>query len=163
MEQSARLYICTNLLQDSQREALNACFRYLDRDQDSVITRNDLKIALEKTHGKDKSDKIERMLQDTFDRVDVKKTGAIGYSEFLAAAADDQVLLTKENLRATFDAFDKSKTGTITMDDLNEIFSEGIKRRSVTKREVKKIMQQVDVNGDGEISFDEFCSIMRAK
>lgn len=151
----------TNLMQQEQREALDGVFRHLDRDRDNIITKNELKIALQRAHGKEKSEKIEKMLEDTFDRCDLKKNGAIDYSEFLAAAADDSVLLTKENLKATFDAFDKSNTGSITVDDLKALFNDGRKKKLVHKRDAKKIMRQVDMDGDGEISFDEFCDLMR--
>ena len=161
LEKSGRLYIVTNLMQQEQREALDGVFKHLDRDKDNFITRNELKIALQRAHGKDKNEKIEKMLEDTFNRCDLKKNGVIDYSEFLAAAADDSVLLTKENLKATFDAFDKSKTGSITVDDLKALFNEGRRKKLLHKRDAKKIMRQVDMDGDGEINFDEFSDLMR--
>lgn len=100
------------------------------------------------------------MLEKTFDQVDVDNNGEISYQEFLAAAADESILLTKENLRATFDAFDRSNTGTISVDDLKQVFNEGRKKKVLHKRDAKKIIKQVDLDGDGEISFEEFCELM---
>ena len=140
---------------------MDGVFKHLDKDKDNLIKKTELKVALQKAHGKEKIEKIEKMLEDTFERCDIKGGGTIDYSEFLAAAADDSVLLTKENLRATFDAFDKSKTGSITVDDLKDLFNDGRKKKILHKRDAKKIMRQVDLDGDGEISFDEFCDLMR--
>lgn len=151
----------TNLMQQEQREALDGVFKHLDRDKDNLIKKSELKTALQRAHGKEKSEKIEKMLEDTFEKCDIKGDGVIDYSEFLAAAADDSVLLTKENLRATFDAFDKSNTGSITVDDLKALFNDGRQKKILRKRDAKKIMRQVDLDGDGELSFDEFCDLMR--
>lgn len=156
------MYIVNNLLQQEERAQLDACFRYLDKNRNNVITREELSTALKKSRGKDRVIRIETMLEDIFDRIDVQKTGEIEYTEFLAAAADDSVVLTRENLFATFNAFDKSKTGTITVDDLKKLFNQGRNQKVVSTREVKRLIAKVDPNGDGEISFEEFCQFVHA-
>ena len=156
------MYIVNNLLQSEERAQLDACFRYLDKNKNNVITREELRTALRKARPKDKVVRVETMLEDIFDRIDVKKTGEIEYSEFLAAAADDSVVLTRENLFATFTAFDKSRTGTINVQDLKKLFNEGREKKIISTREAKRLIAKVDPNGDGEINFDEFCEFMHA-
>ncbi|CAB9497440.1 Calcium-dependent protein kinase [Seminavis robusta] len=161
LAKAARMYIVSNLLGSQDRSNLDAIFRYIDRNKNNVITREELLKAFSDTHNSaGKCIKTEAMLQKTFDRLDVKKTGVIEYSEFLAAAADDSVVLTRENLWATFDAFDKSQTGRITVDDLKKVFNHGRKQKVFHKRDAKRLMAQFDKNGDGELNFDEFCEIM---
>lgn len=159
LEQSARLYMATNLLQQKQTAAIDGVFDHLDRANDDVLTRGELKIAFEKAHGKDKSVKIEQMLEDVFERIDTEKTGVISYPQFVAAAADDSVLLTKKNLRATFDAFDKGNTGSINVDDLKALFNDGQQNKIMSRRNARRLMKQVD-DGDGKITFENFCDLM---
>lgn len=161
LEQAARLFIANNLLRNgSAKRSLDSVFNHLDKTLvDGVITRAELKIALERTHGKDKSVKVEQLLQTTFDRVDVNKDGIIEYAEFIAAAADDSILLTRENLRVAFDEFDKCKTGYITVDDLKALCSR--EKKIMAKSDARRLMRQVDLNGDGKITFEEFCELMQ--
>lgn len=156
------MYIVNNLLQSEERTQLDACFRHLDKNRNNVITREELRTALKKTRPKDKVVRIETMLEDIFDRIDVQKTGEIEYAEFLAAAADDSVVLTRENLFATFNAFDKSRTGTINVEDIKKLFNEGRKEKVIRTKDAKRLIARVDPNGDGEINFDEFCDFMHA-
>ena len=156
------MFIVNNLLQSDERAQLDACFRYLDKNRNNVITREELRSALKKARPKDKVIRIETMLEDIFDRIDVQKTGVIDYSEFLAAAADDSVVLTRENLFATFNAFDKSRTGTITIEDLKTLFNQGRAKKVISTRDARRLIAKVDPNGDGEINFEEFCQFMHA-
>lgn len=163
LEQATRMYIVSNLLQSEERAQLDACFRHLDKNRNNVITREELRQALKKSRSKDKVVRIETMLEDIFDRIDVKKTGEIEYTEFLAAAADDSVVLTRENLWTTFNAFDKSRTGKIDVKDLMRLFNEGRDKKVLRTKEAKRLIGAVDHRGDGEINFDEFCDLMQVK
>jgi len=46
--------------------------------------------------------------------VDLDNSGFIDYTEFLAATMEKDKLLSKNNLEAAFDAFDKDGSGSIT-------------------------------------------------
>lgn len=155
--------MATNLLQKKEKTALDGIFHHLDHENKDALSKADLKGAFEKVHGKDKSVKIEQMLESVFDRIDTEKKGVIDYSHFIAAAADDSVLLTKKNLKTTFDAIDKSKTGTITVDDLRAFLNDGHEKKAMNIRDAKRLIKEVDHGERGEISFEDFCDLMRRK
>lgn len=157
------MYIADNLLCSLEKMSLASIFKYLDKNKDKVITKDELRMALEKAHGNDQHVKIIEILQRTFDEVDVDGNGEIDYVEFLAAAAKESPLLTKKNLKAAFDSFDKSKTGTITKNDLKGLCKEERAKKITSKKDAKRIMKEADTNGDGEIDFDEFCEMMRRR
>ena len=95
-----------------------------------------------------------------FDAVDTDKSGFIDYSEFVVAAMAQNELNSKEKLKAAFNMFDKDGSGTISHDEIRQVFTfDG--PNSMTKKEVDQIIKEVDVNGDGEIDFDEFVQMMK--
>ena len=53
--------------------------------------------------------------------------------------------------------FDKDGGGSISHDEIREVLSFGQK---LEEEVIQEIIRQVDVNGDGEISFDEFAEMM---
>jgi Ca2+-binding EF-hand superfamily protein len=140
---------------------LDGIFERLDCNSDDKITREEMKLALEEFHGSEKNDKIRQWLETTFDSCDVNQDGVIDKSEFLAAAANDADVLSRRNLRRAFHAMDKTHTERITIEDFRAFFNDEIyKKHVMSKREAKKLMRQIDANGDGEIDFEEFCNIM---
>ncbi len=59
---------------------------------------------------------------------------------------------------AAFKLFDKDGSGQISVSEIGTVLSGSGKK--VPKKIIKGIMQQVDKNGDGQISFDEFKAYM---
>ena len=56
---------------------------------------------------------------------DANGDGTIDYTEFLAAAFQKDLLLSSQNLRAAFELFDKDGDGSISKDELKEVFGDG--------------------------------------
>ena len=54
--------------------------------------------------------------------------------------------------------FDKDHGGTISLDEIREVLSFG---QNVDPEAIDQILKQADKNGDGEISFEEFCHLMK--
>ena len=98
--------------------------------------------------------------------MDLDQNGVIDYSEFLTAAMNRKKVLSKKNLEATFKAFDavrillinKDGSGKISVEEISAIFIE--KSNIEEKSKFEKILRDADCNGDGEISLDEFITLM---
>ncbi len=54
--------------------------------------------------------------------------------------------------------FDKDGSGFISNDEIKEILGFG---KTISEEAVNDIIKQVDANGDGQISFEEFSLMMR--
>ena len=93
-----------------------------------------------------------------FDSVDIDKSGFIDYSEFVVAAMNEKNLLTDEKLQSAFKMFDKDGSGFISAEEIKEILGFG---KTLGEEGVNDIIKQVDANGDGQISFEEFAAMMR--
>ena len=57
--------------------------------------------------------------------------------------------------------FDKDNSGEISYDEIEEVFKESVSDQTKVHQALEQIIKQVDVNGDGLISFEEFALIMR--
>jgi calcium-dependent protein kinase len=89
--------------------------------------------------------------------VDTDCNGTIDYNEFLSATIDKEKLTSKNNLELAFKSFDRDGSGKINMNEIKAIFNNStVKDDGV----FQKIIKEADGNNDGEISLDEFKSIM---
>jgi len=94
-----------------------------------------------------------------FKAVDTDNSGFIDYSEFVVAATSQSQLTSQEKLRAAFKMFDKDGSGIISADEIREVLCFG-GTNSLSEEQVDAIIKQVDENGDGEIQFEEFVTMM---
>ena len=105
-----------------------------------------------------------RVMSDTeveqmFKAVDTDNSGFIDYSEFVIAASNQTSLTSQEKLHAAFKMFDKDGSGIISADEIREVLCFG-GSNALTVEAVDAIIKQVDENGDGEIQFEEFVTMM---
>ena len=71
---------------------------------------------------------------------------------------NEKALLTNDKLEAAFKMFDKDGSGLISTDEIKQVLSHG---KHLDDATVTEIIKQVDENGDGEISFEEFSKMMK--
>ena len=67
-------------------------------------------------------------------------------------------IISKKNLEYAFKAFDKDNSGAISIDEIMLIFKKT--NNDVDIKVFENMIKEADVNGDGEIEFDEFKDIM---
>ncbi len=82
----------------------------------------------------------------------------IDYQEFIAAASDHQKLTSQANLEAAFKLFDRDGSGKLSADELRSVFDTSGTRKDQSLWQ--EIMREVDRDGDGVISFQEFSEVM---
>ena len=89
------------------------------------------------------------------------------YIEFLMASINKSEATSKDNLKKAFDMFDKvllswqnvqDHSGSITTGELKAILGTGQK---FSEDVWKDILKEVDANGDGQISYQEFEEMMQ--
>merc|ERR1711935_191541 len=99
----------------------------------------------------------DEQIDDMFAQVDADGNGEIDYSEFVVATMNEKNLLSHGKLQTAFKMFDKDGGGSISTDEIKQVLSFG---QNLEESVVNEIIKQVDANGDGEISFDEFAEMM---
>lgn len=93
--------------------------------------------------------------------IDTDGNGMVDYQEFIAAAIDKAKVINKENLDLAFKVFDQDGDGQISKQELMKVFSPraGMGRGFGSGAEEdlwKLIMDDVDEDGDNQISYEEF-------
>ena len=89
---------------------------------------------------------------------DADGSGEIDYSEWIVATMDKRKLLSNEKLETAFNLFDKDGSGTISADEVKDVLGVG---KNIDEKIWNEIVMEVDANGDGEISFTEFKTMMQ--
>ena len=101
------------------------------------------------------------LAEDEVDRImkiaDTDGSGEIDYSEWIVATMDKRKLLSNEKLEAAFNLFDKDGSGSISANEIKDVLGVG---KNIDEKVWNEIIMEVDGNGDGEISFSEFKTMM---
>ena len=75
----------------------------------------------------------------------------------MTATVNRGQLLQEEKLKAAFQIYDKDNSGMISTDEIKEVLGVG---KSISEEVWIQILKEVDENGDGEVSFEEFKIMM---
>ncbi|RWV94818.1 hypothetical protein GW17_00042609 [Ensete ventricosum] len=92
-------------------------------------------------------------------KVDATGKGTLDYGEFVAVSIHLQRMANDEHLRRAFSYFDKDGNGYIEPEELQEALSEDGAADSIDV--ANDILQEVDTDKDGRISYDEFVAMMK--
>jgi Ca2+-binding EF-hand superfamily protein len=90
-----------------------------------------------------------------FDKVDADGSGEIGYSEFVVATMNDNNFISNEKLRFAFKLFDLDGGGSISVEEVRKIL-----KMMNPNLDAEEMFKFLDINGDGEVNFDEFTDVM---
>ena len=103
-------------------------------------------------------------LENMIESVDRNKNGTIDFDEFLTmmnAMKEDSELTTDEedDITQAFKVFDKDGDGLITAEEIQATMM-GL-GENISESEVKAMVMEADLNGDGFIDFSEFANLMK--
>ncbi|VVB03823.1 unnamed protein product [Arabis nemorensis] len=104
----------------------------------------------------------EAELQDMINEVDADGNGTIDFPEFLNLMAKKMKDTdSKEELKEAFRVFDKDQNGFISAAELRHVMTN--LGEKLTDEEVEEMIREADVDGDGQINYEQFVKIMMAK
>ena len=98
-----------------------------------------------------------------FNNIDTDHNGFIEYEEFIRAAIDKEYFLSNNFIKFAFNYFDRDKNGDVTFEEIKNLFcqSEKNKNNIFAIDQLKKSFEEIDVNNDGSLSFEEFVQMMK--
>ena len=97
----------------------------------------------------------EQLVANIFGKVDINQSGQIDFTEFVMAAMETKKLLSRDKIEAAFKAFDKDGSGSISMEELRQIFG-----GRVDEEVLHEIVKEADKDSNGEIDLQEFIDIL---
>ena len=143
-------YIASRLTDDEVKKLKDA-FQKIDVNGDGMLTLDELKNAISQ------NPEVHVMnIEQIFKTIDTDNSGVINYTEFLAASIDKRIYLQEDKLRDAFKLFDEDKSGKISKSEISKVLKF---KKSGT--EMTKLFEKYDLNGDGEIDFEEFLNMMK--
>ena len=130
-------------------------FIALDDNGDGKLTKdeliNGLSIILERSEA-------EKEVNRLIEIIDVDGNGFIEYEEFLRAGLDKGKILTEKNLDTAFKLYDIRNKGKINARDLGNVLGGG--GDNVEENVWQELIDEADIDKDGEINYDDFKGIM---
>ena len=70
--------------------------------------------------------------------------------------------MSQNYLKFAFHYFDRDSSGDISFEEIKKRFTQNSKNANKeVEEELKEIFDSIDINGDGSISFGEFCKMMK--
>lgn len=156
LHQAAIAFIVHQMSNNKMFDELKEIFKELDESGEGLLSKEELK----KGYNKFFSDKLsENDFDEIMKIIDQDNSGEISIEEFLRATINYENLTTEKNLKLAFDYFDKDHSGTLTPDEIRDVLGLNDDNEK-TQKIVSDIMKDIDINGDGVISYDEFKLMM---
>jgi Ca2+-binding EF-hand superfamily protein len=134
-------------------DCLKEAFALFDCDRDGEITVKELGKVM-KTHG---FHPTEEELQDMIRNVDTNANGAIDFNEFIEMMIKRDSRI-EDDVAHAFKVFDRDGDGLISEEELRLTMNN--LGEPLTEEEVKSMIAEADLDGDGKINFQEFSRLM---
>ena len=129
-------------------------FTQLDTNKDGKLQYDELMTGFTEFYGQEfAKDEVDRI----FKLVDTDHSNEIDFSEFVIATVQREKILTEDKLRRAFRMFDKDNSGSIDAGEIKKIIGVG---KNIDEAVWLEVLAEVDENGDGEVSFEEFQIMM---
>ena len=159
LQQATLAFLVHNFAPKEELDELKKIFFAFDKNGDGKLSKEEFVTGLTNNNNSLNSLlKKNNSIQGLLKNIDQDNNGYIGFEEFLIASINKEKILTEQNLKMAFNVFDRDKSGGISQNELKYILGE----YNVNAKEHlwKKMIQQIDLNQDGQISYEEFRKMM---
>ena len=139
---------------DEDISTLKKIFEEMDTNKSGILDINEIKAGIDKMEKEKEITEEEK--EKIVKSIDTDKSSKIEYNEFLAACMDQKIYLREEYLLSAFMMLDLDGSGKISKSEIKQALNGDIDNETL-----EKIIQEYDLNGDGEIDYKEFVAGMQ--
>ena len=150
LKQAVLQFISTQFNLKKEEDDLKALFSEFDIKQKGQITKEIFYEKLSQLYGENDGREI---CDRIFERLDLDGSGEISYDEFLSSMIDGKKVITEDRLAKAFKMFDKDGNGKLSIEEIIEVFGG-------EENYWKKVIEDVDLNKDGQVDYKEFKLMM---
>ncbi|XP_010453327.1 PREDICTED: calcium-dependent protein kinase 7 [Camelina sativa] len=151
------LRVIAEHLSVEEAAGIKEAFEMMDVNKRGKINLEELKVGLQKA-GQQIADADLQILMEA---TDVDGDGTLNYGEFVAVSVHLKKMANDEHLHKAFNFFDQNQSGYIEIEELREALNDELDDTS-SEEVIAAIMQDVDTDKDGRISYEEFVAMMKA-
>uniref|UniRef100_A0ACD5XAN0 Uncharacterized protein n=1 Tax=Avena sativa TaxID=4498 RepID=A0ACD5XAN0_AVESA len=137
-------------------EVIKEMFALMDTERKGRVTLQELKAGLARVGSKLAEPEMELLME----AADVDGDGYLDYAEFVAITIHLQRLSNDQHLRTAFLFFDRDSSGYIERAELADALADDSGRADDAV--LDHVLQEVDTDKDGRVSFDEFVAMMKS-
>ena len=161
LQQATLAFLVHNFAPKEELNELKKIFFAFDKNGDVKLSKEEFVTGLtniDVNFNQNVLFKEEESLDGLIKNIDSDNNGYITFEEFLIASVNKEKILTENNLKMAFNVFDRDKNGCISHDELKYILGEY--NPNAKEYLWKKMIQQIDLNEDGQVSYEEFHKMM---
>ena len=159
LQQATLTFLVHNFAPKEELDELKKIFFAFDKNGDGKLSKEEFVKGLTKNNTNlNALLKTDGSIEGLLKNIDTDNNGYIGFEEFLIASINKEKILTEKNLKLAFDVFDRDKSGGISQNELKYILGE----YNVNAKDNlwQKMIHEIDLNQDGQISYEEFHKMM---
>lgn len=137
-----------------QKQEIYEAFNLFDMNNDGFLDYHELKVAL-RALGFTLDNKT---VISIIDKNDLSGTRLISYDDFFTVAGE--MIINRDpmdEIKRAFKLFDEDQTGKISIKNLKKVAQE--LGENLTDQELRAMIDEFDLDGDGEINESEFIAI----
>ncbi|KAM7482894.1 hypothetical protein LguiB_007477 [Lonicera macranthoides] len=145
-------------LTEEQISEFKESFKLFDQNGDGVISSNELGSVMKSLGQNPTEDEVQSMIKE----VDADHSGTINFTEFLNLMAKKMkdAGVVKE-IKEAFKVFDIDKSGFISAAEIKQVMSN--LGQKLSDKNVNRMIREADIDGDGQINYEEFVKMMFSK
>ncbi|XP_069882891.1 calmodulin-1-like [Dipodomys merriami] len=145
-------------LTEEQKAEFKEAFSLFDKNGDGTIITKELRTEMRSLE----QNPTEAVLQDMINEVEADVNGTSDFPEFLTMMARKlKDTGSEEEIRDAFCVFDKDSNGYISAAELCHVMTN--LGEKLTDEEVDEMIREADIDGDGQVNYEEFVQMMTAK
>lgn len=153
LQQATIAYIVHSIYCNEEIDDLKHVFNKLDINKDGKLTYQEFRDGFSK-HFQGKQFLKELNIEQLISDIDGNLDGVISYEEFLRVTVNKKKLLNERNLQIAFDKFDLDKDGKLSKTEIKTVLD------TTDFEYINRLIDAIDNNRDGFVSFDEFKNLM---